>query len=184
MASHAEGVQAVSITPALSLLHGHRSIVLLPIFHDPDGFGTSAESSGGRGRHGRLVYFTQHCPQSGCFLANRCHSSLQQCYGCAHRCAGMKNLRFLLYPERIVGRSTKPAATQNLFLYQLLLSDCGLFAIQRYENDGRTYCRLCCQKYTVCQRSYGRSGNGFPATNRNRHASTEQSMAELFGIPV
>ena len=52
MAGHAEGVQAVSITPALSLLHGHRSIVLLPIFHDPDGFGTSAESSGGRGRHG------------------------------------------------------------------------------------------------------------------------------------
>lgn len=131
-----------------------------------------------------FVYFTQHCPQSGCFLANRCHSSLQQCYGCAHRCAGRKNLRFLLYPERLVGRSTKPAATQNLFLYQLLLSDCGLFAIQRYENDGRTYCRLCCQKYTVCQRSYGRSGNGFPATNRNRHASTEQSMAELFGIPV
>ena len=52
MAGHAEGVQAVSITPALSLLHGHRSIILLPNFHNPDGFGPSAESSGRRGRHG------------------------------------------------------------------------------------------------------------------------------------
>ena len=99
MASHAEGVQAVSITPALSLLHGHRSIVLLPIFHDPDGFGTSAESSGGRGRHGRLVYFTQHCPQSGCFLANRCRSSLQQSDGCAYRCAEGKIYGFFYIPK-------------------------------------------------------------------------------------
>nr|WP_304738025.1 hypothetical protein [Dubosiella newyorkensis] len=102
-----------------------------------------------------------------CFLANRCRSSLQQCDGCAYRCAGRQDLRFLLYPERLVGRGTKPTAAQNLFLHQLLLSDCGFFTIQRHENDGRTHRRLCGKERTVRQRGYGRSGYGLPATDRD-----------------
>ena len=78
-----------------------------------------------------------------------------------------KDLRFLLYPERLVGRGTKPTAAQNLFLHQLLLSDCRFFTIQRHENDGRTHCRLCGKERTVRQRGYGRSGNGLPATDRD-----------------
>ena len=52
MASHAEGVQAVSITPALSLLYGHCPTVLLYILHHFNGFGASQGSSCGSGGHG------------------------------------------------------------------------------------------------------------------------------------
>ena len=52
MAGHAEGVQAVSITPALSLLYGHCPAVLLYILHHFNGFGASQGSSCGSGGHG------------------------------------------------------------------------------------------------------------------------------------
>ncbi len=67
---------------------------------------------------------------------------------------------FFYYPERLVGRGTKPTAADNLLLHQLLLSDCRFFTIQRHENDGRTHCRLCGKERTVRQRCNGRSGNG------------------------
>ena len=73
MASHADGSARRSrVTPALSLLHGHRSIVLLHILHDPDGFGTCRTNLPvGAVDMDDSCHFTQHCPQSGCFRANR-----------------------------------------------------------------------------------------------------------------
>lgn len=50
---------------------------------------------------------------------------------------------FFYIPKGLSAEAQSQRQPPNLFLHQLLLSDCRFFTIQRHENDGRTHRRLC-----------------------------------------
>ena len=70
------GMSPSRVSPALSLLHGDSSAVLLYFLHHADGLGVTDQYARWRCRPGQFCQLTKHSPQSGRIRANSCRGAL------------------------------------------------------------------------------------------------------------
>ena len=74
--SHETRMPPSRVSPALSLLHGDSSAVLLYFLHHADGLGVTDQYARWRCRPGQFCQLTKHSPQSGRIRANSCRGAL------------------------------------------------------------------------------------------------------------